>query len=345
MSRTNYGGPWLAQQRSDRKLFDCSRLVGVEWEFNSASGNSLVKWKEKWGGQVISDGSCGQEAVTPPAAGDHLIRCLTDLGAAFVADNAPIDERCGVHVHIDASDVSWHDMARLIKTYAHVEPILYLLAGQGRITNRYCVPCGDSFVKAMNKLPATNDLKVVEDKIRRYEKRLAMMKLPPMNEHLKESWRSKINLDAMKSGILEVAFGQNSQAAREHIRARPGKKDGSRYKGLNLCPWLAGRRIKAKDTTIEFRLHRNVKGNDASRVINWAKVCARLVDWSVRASDQDVNNLPKSALKSLCNIIAPECKPYILERLKLWRVGTSIGQGTKRRIYLDKGKYMMRLKD
>lgn len=345
MSRTDYGMPFVAK-RMERKLFDCSRLVGVEWEYNNAVSNTaLSNWKTKWHGQIVSDGSCGQEVVTPPAAGDHLVNCLKDLGNAFVADRAEIDDRCGIHVHVDAADLSWYDMRRLLTTYAHVEPLLYLLAGQNRITNRYCVPCGETYVNAMGQLPKQTEINAVEERIRQTDASLLARKLPPLAEQTKRAWREKVGIDAMKGGILEVAFNQRGDAARQHQRGKPGKKDGARYKGLNLCPWLAGRRMKAKDTTIEFRLHRNVKGPDFERVINWAKVCARLVDWSVKASDNDVKQLPKSALKSLCKVIAPECEKYIVERVKFWRMATSVKLGTKRKIYLKDGKYIMRLKD
>lgn len=347
MSQSNYGAAFEAKNRTDRKLFDCSRLVGVEWEYNSAAnGTPLTNWKTKWHSQLIHDGSCGLEAVTPPAAGDHMVNCLRELGKAFVEGRAEIDERCGIHVHIDSSDLSWYDMRRLLHTYAQVEPILYMLAGQNRINNRYCIPCGDTYIKAMNRLPTQVQIDVVEERIKQVEASLKLRKLPPLDESTKRSWREKVGLEAVKDGILEVAFNQRRpEEARNHQRNKPSKKDGSRYKGLNLCPWLAGRRTRAKDTTLEFRLHRNVRGDDAERVVNWAKLCARLVDWSVKASDQEAKNLPKSALKALCNVIAPECAPYIKERVQLWRKATSFQMGTRRKIYLDKGKYCMRNKD
>lgn len=413
MSRMEYGKPWVVNAHetikvdpiafgkdphaaskikvaafkddmAHRKLFDCTRTVGVEWEFNSSVNDSgLNLWREKWKGQLATDGSCGREAVTPPLAGDHIINCLTDLGKAFETGKAEIDDRCGIHVHVDASDLSWRDMFRLLRTYAHVEPLLYLLGGEHRTQNRYCIPCGQTYMDAMNKpLPsldiAENKIKILSTNVETWLKDIAVLEEKRSLAQTNEDWvqykelgirksqlhaavvrnqssiidlqaglaldPDKLKLDIMKEGILEVAFNRRGADARKHQQAGPGKKDGARYKGLNLCPWLAGRKIKAKDTTLEFRLHRNVKGDDAERVINWTKICARLVDWSVKASDNDVKQLPKSALRSLVEVIAPECDKSILDRFKMWRHGTSFKEGTKRRITLRDGKYSFRVK-
>ena len=302
MSGSGYGQPWKAKDKEERKLFDCDRLVGIEWEFNQVhSATGLNAWKSKWNGQLAYDGSCGQEAVTPPLAGDHMVHCLTELGKALKEGEAEINDRCGVHVHVDASDIAWNDMFRVLKVYAHVEPLLYMLAGQQRINNRYCIPCGESFLNALSK-------------------------------------------PDRKGAVLEAAYTERGgRTGHQYNRQKPGKKDGNRYKGLNLCPWLAGRKIRAKDTTVEFRLHRNVPWSDTERTINWTKVCARIVDWSANANDKDVNELPKSALRSLCKIIAPECNDYILHRLQMWRNATSFTKGTPRRILLKNGKYTMQL--
>ena len=303
MSQVDYGKPWEAKDKKERSLFDCSRLVGVEWEYNTVTNQAKMNgWKDKWHGQIAHDGSCGYEAVTPPIAGDHMVNCLTDLSKAFKDGEAEIDDRCGIHVHVDASDIAWPDMYRLLKTYALVEPILYMLAGQHRSANRYCVPCGDQYLGALSKTDP-------------------------------------------KGEVISVAFNQGSaERAHQYMKGNPGKKDGNRYKGLNLCPWLVGRKIKAKDTTLEFRLHRNAPFKDVDRVINWTKTCAMLVDWSVKASDGDVKKLPKSGLRALCQVIAPECNDWIIERLKAWKTGTSFNNGIGRRISLREGKYCLKAK-
>jgi hypothetical protein len=219
---------------------------------------------------------------------------VKELGAAFIKANATADEKCGVHVHVDARDLRWEDIYRLVKVYAHVEPLLYLLAGQHRVANQYCAPTGKKYADALMALDR-------------------------------------------KDRVLGVAYDTSS--GRMRSRSKPGKKDGGRYKGLNICPWLAGRRrdryrretapeIK-RDTTVEFRLHRNTL--DPSRLIGWATLLARLVSWVSTASHRDAEMLPKSPLRALC-AIAPESKAWILKRVKEWREATSIGRRGNRKV-------------
>jgi hypothetical protein len=302
-NRRGYGGPWRADLPKHRIGFNSTRLAGVEWEFNTALlFNKLGPWTRRWHGGIHDDGSCGKEIVTSPMAGDHISKCLTDLGQSFKDAGATIDGRCGIHVHVDACDVTWADMYRLLWLYSHVEPILYMLAGQQRASNTYCMPCGEAYKKAMSGVDR-------------------------------------------KGGVLEVAFSsaRSSNSGRSHQRQNPGKKDSGRYRGLNLCPWLAGRKNKAPDTTLEFRLHSN--SSEADRVINWTQLCVRMVDWAVKSTDNDALELPKSALRTLCKVVAPECEPYIMKCLKEWRKkykGAARLVGTEhRRIRYRGGRYSL----
>lgn len=301
------GAPWRAESPKMRLGFKCTRLVGVEWEYNSCQFEQVETWADRWRGGVHSDGSCGWEAVTAPLSGDYISQCLTGLGNAFQAGNAGSDDNCGIHVHVDAHDLSWRDMYRLLWVYSHVEPVLFLLAGQQRIQNHYCRPCGRDYREALG---------------------------PSLLEKFQDR----------KGKVLEVAFSADSNrlnygyTARTYQRRTPGKKDGGRYRALNICPWLAGRKEKKPDTTVEFRLHRNTL--DAKRVIGWAQLCARLVEWSANATDKEAQELPKSALRALCQVIAPDCAPWILNRVKGWRADLpKLGGNYPRRIHISEGRY------
>lgn len=290
------------------KKFKCSRLAGVEWEFNDRE--SLTSWRTKWRGGVHEDGSCGYEAVTAPLAGDHIAACLRDLGEEFKRLGTGANRDCGIHVHVDAIDLSWHDMYRLLWVYAKVEPLMYLLGGQARARTRnnesYCAPVGVEYLKSLAQLDR-------------------------------------------KGGIMSVALtdrgGNQYGPAAAKIKRRNGsigKKDEGRYKGLNIMPWLSGRQThkRRKDSTVEFRMHRN--SMDAERIIGWTQLCVRLVDWCAKASDKDAQELPRSALRALCEVIAPDCAPYILKRVAAWRKATTKTSQVPRYISISKAGYALK---
>ncbi len=297
------GEPFRALTRADLTLFNCSRLVGVELEYNNLDNRSVLsKWSSKWRAGDHEDGSCGREVVTAPIAGNHLVNCLTSLGVAMREAGATADDRCGIHVHVDASDYRWHDMYRLLWVYNKVEALLYLLAGQQRIDNTYCKPCGTEYVSALSNIDRKGQI-------------LAVAYNTPAED----------KYDPTVQGYHVVSA---SKSARKYVReVKPGKKDGGRYRGLNILPWLVARRLKKPDNTVEFRIHRN--SLDSNRVLGWAKVCARLVDFCAKTSDKEISNLPKSALKTLI-MIAPDCKEWIIDRVKDWRkVTTSVPKDSK----------------
>jgi hypothetical protein len=339
--RANNGGgtPFRAVDRESRKTFNCTRLVGVELEYNKTeSYEHLNQWYYKWRGGDHSDGSCGREIVTAPLAGDYLVNCMNDLGKALAEDRATADERCGIHVHVDASDAKWADMYRLLQVYARVEPLLYLLGGQQRITNQYCKAIGHSYANAVEQ------------------------------EDRKGAVLAVAISDTMHEGYIAVPA-----EGRKAVR-RIDKKHHGRYKGLNIMPWLAGRRLRERtvyihrdydgnklarrvkrgisnrqrpDCTVEFRLHQNSL-DAGGRVLEWAKLCAQLVEWCLTHSDKEVQDLPKSALRILC-IVAPSSRKWMLTRIRHWRGATKVvtrGRGsltqyrvraTARRIKINKG--------
>jgi len=268
-----HGVPFLASRGWKRS----NRMVGIEVEYNQTC--DLSTWIKRWNGAVHTDGSCGWEAVTTPIAGDRILPCMVQLTDSLKAAHVHADGRCSVHVHVDASDVTWACMRRLLHVYALVEPLLYAIGGQHRSQSRYAAPCG-------------------------------------------KAYREAAKCGDFKEAVLWVAMAGASlgHRGRDMARQRPGKKDGGRYRGLNIMPWAAGRRTMAPDTTIEFRIHRNCL--DGKRIAGWASLLASLVDFAVHSSDSEVDKLPKSALRTLI-LACPEDKAWILSRVKSWRKATT----------------------
>ncbi len=268
-----HGIPFLASKTWKRS----KRLVGLEVEHNQPA--NLATWNAGWRGCVHADGSCGWEAVTTPLAGDNIEPCLVALTETLRKQSIRADSKCSVHVHVDASDVTWACMRRLLKVYSIVEPLLYVIGGQHRAFNRYCMPCGVAYSEAAKCAD-------------------------------------------FKEAVLWVALsgGSRGMTGKELQRGRPQKKDGGRYRGLNIMPWAVGRKTRAPDTTIEFRIHRN--SLDGKRLAGWAHLLASLVDFAVNSSDAEVNALPKSALRTLI-LACPTDKDWILKRVQSWRKATT----------------------
>lgn len=331
----NYGEPWIAKSIKDRKEFNCSRLAGVEWEFNAANNGEkpIVDWSKQWRSGIHDDNSCGRECVTAPISGDYISKCLTELSQAFDTSGALVDSSCSVHVHVDVSDYCWSDMINLLSIYSRLEPLLYLLGGQQRVNNDFCSPVGKEFGEALS-----NKTALVKGK------RISNSR----------------NLQAVKSKIMEIAYGCSNfddafnkpfykhcktyTQSLIHSRHMQGiKKAEGRYRGLNIIPFLVGKKRKAKDTTVEFRIHRDIL--DVKRVIGWTQLLVTIVDWCSKASLTDIEKLPSRDLQALFKI-APNSREYILTRLKDWRNSTSFKKASyPRRIKFGTNGKTMIVKD
>ena len=147
-----YSEPFQATAPEYRQQFNSTRLAGVEWEFNnSITAAAIEAWCAKWRGVRKTDGSCGYEMMTAPMAGDHISKCLQDLGNAFQQDKANIDKRCGLHVHVNCIDFAWEDIYRLMWVYSKLENVLFQLGGEWRKTCHYSPPVGDRYRQVVGR--------------------------------------------------------------------------------------------------------------------------------------------------------------------------------------------------
>lgn len=322
--------PLLADSPADRVRFNSRRLCGVEWEFNDcASAGPINNWLKEWECGIHTDSSAGRtsgcygyEAVTRPLAGDHIEKCLLELSSAFKQAKARVNERCGIHVHVDARDFLWPDMLRLLRVYAHIEPVLFAIAGQNRQKNHYCYRTGTHFEKALQSL----------------DRKASVIKLALVDG---------------QDGIADCS----DDSARRRMIGKLDKKESGRYRSLNICPWLARYRrskmrpsnkltgVLARDATVEFRLHRHSLNGE--RVVGWTQLCVAIVDWVSNATDKEADAIVgMTSLRALATI-APRHVPWIMKRIREWRAATFVdlsgngkGDGIYRTVRFREGRWI-----
>ena len=281
-----------------------NRLVGLEIEYkDGANALEIHKFLQKWRAGNHEDASCGYEIVTAPLAGRYIGECLVDFAVMAKRADMRTDDTCSVHVHVDARDLTWSDMYRLIRVYAHLEPLLYALGGQHRLANHYCKPSAKSYTEALAGADRKSAIIGVAYDLGRYDK------------------------DFIDGYV---------------IRYCPGKKHQGRYKGMNICPWLAGRRTRtvASDTTVEFRIHRD--SLNPYRLIGWSHLLASIVTWCSAHTDAQLTRvMRRSALRTLV-AMCPESYKWIKGRLTAWRRAT---KPTGRRVVVRNGEWVAKTED
>jgi hypothetical protein len=126
-----------------------TRPISLEIETQGANAPTyaLERAIDHWDTSVVADGSLGDsgwELNTQPANGDAFVSLIQDHAKGLDAAECVVDESCGVHVHVDARDITEKELRKIIVLYQRVEPMLYALSGN-RVSNRYCAPCGNYY--------------------------------------------------------------------------------------------------------------------------------------------------------------------------------------------------------
>jgi hypothetical protein len=272
---------------------DGERLVGLEVEFNTATSlDPIYKWAGKWGAQLQLDGSCGWEMCTSPASGKHLSEQVREMGELITKLGIVANENCGVHVHVDARDLDLTHLRNLAYLYGKLEPIMYAVGGQQRAMGRWCRPNGAAMLEA-----------AVSEK----------------------DWHKKLftaiycNKNASEGTYYRPQLGSiDAEKWTEHsLIASTGKKGGNRYVGMNMSPWMAGKVRKTKDTTVEFRIHKNCL--DVVHLLNWARFCAKLMDFAVSHTWEETIALPADATDILPHIVTEAGVRWIKGKILNWK--------------------------
>lgn len=115
--------------------------VGIEIEVENAKKplKSLSWWSVKPDQSLRNN---GLEFITKPVYGYSLEKALAELTSVIVAENtkAEFTDRCSVHVHMWAGDLTTLQLYKFIITYIMYENALFKQAAPIRKHNNYCIP-------------------------------------------------------------------------------------------------------------------------------------------------------------------------------------------------------------
>jgi len=120
----------------------------------SKAGMVVDNVVSSWGCSAVYDGSVrGNSPIeinTAPAKGDVFLQQIQELTDALKLQSATVNNTCGLHVHVDATDFTYYDLRRLILLYNKLEPALFRILPPSRRGNRFCSPVNQAWVEALS---------------------------------------------------------------------------------------------------------------------------------------------------------------------------------------------------
>lgn len=144
-------GPFLGEPHP--YLVDSNTFVGIEIELEEYAEHQRPDDFKLWA--VVKDGSLrprdtGVEFIThgpyTGVIGSEIIEALDSFNKLieFNKENyghlPTVSDRCSVHVHINAGDVTLPQLRKWIIVYLILEKVLFEYCGEDRYYNNYCMP-------------------------------------------------------------------------------------------------------------------------------------------------------------------------------------------------------------
>jgi hypothetical protein len=166
-----------APSRLDRKINTSPRLLSPELEIaslkydqeaihdrrateclclncNQLRLQNISKEVAEIGGSMVYEESVphGFEINMPIAGGDKFLSLISNMSDHLVENLAYVTEKCGTHLHIDATDFKNEDMVKFLWMYSFIEPALIWTQPAARVLKQekpHCRPCGQRYQKSL----------------------------------------------------------------------------------------------------------------------------------------------------------------------------------------------------
>ena len=257
-----------------------ARPLGIEVEIAYLNRIDRIGIVGKWDHDAtITRG--GLEWVSKPMGGDKWVQYLHTFLTAVAKVQPQVDQTCGLHVHVQAGDLGWYQVRRLVAIWCRIEESLFgTLVQEERKNNHYCIP----FASETPSCPWQFSKKDVRRLMRSRSKGF----MRDGSSWIKNQLISKlynIKLDCFdkvsKEQYEKILYKFNSIKANKRT---PGQAEGRgcRYGALNLHALFY-------QQTVEFRLKEGTL--EPSELLFWPLTCAWIVESSQRMSDKEAMGL------------------------------------------------------
>lgn len=292
--------------------FDFPRPIGVELEVSGAdwaAAETAQQYPMLFRSSIVRDGSLSRgpspaELVSPPMQGIFARRFFDEVKDLHVQSDDW--QQCGLHVHVDASDLSPVEALQVVKAWAIMQPAFFgLVAAQRRYkvsdgtvtSNHYARECGRLYsaaathwrgVKPRQQMLA---ISAMSGRARMSEADVARTAQLPLNRLLVSRYVSTCR------GERQVLVPARAEITSKYHEAR--------YNALNVYSWL-------RNGTFEFRLHEGYEPDNHDYAYYFASLCSRFVDWAAtRVNHQQLDDM----LTAFDPVAAPTIKGAYADRL------------------------------
>jgi hypothetical protein len=293
--------------RPEKLVNTLDRLLGVEVEIAEwGDVASKLRTARHFRYKSTGDSSVtpsGLEAVVEPLVGDKFVAAMWELAAAMHAGNAVMNNTCGYHVHVNAKDLDYWALRRLLRLYMQFEPDLYKLCTPDRWDQKFCKPLAfdmemNAVVKKLEHVKSTGEIKeqilsVVYNTTPKTEIAKAEDDYAAAINHvpasIRCSWMDRLCEKRRSTGtIVRSQRTQKYGSGRGHV---------VRYYGLNLHSFFYR-------GTIEFRMKEGTTSFE--ELVCWPLLCGWFVELCGRLPESRIAKIPTLTLATFAREFMPQ---------------------------------------
>lgn len=288
----------ISSSRGSFKELTLTRNMGLELEIGHLESDRS-RFDEYYG-QWHRDSSVepsGMEFVTNPLVGDKLLQFTSEFLEYLKVYKGRVNNTCGLHVHVDARDFDYYDIAKLIVVWSKIENDVYRLCNTKRSGSDYCWMLFRPLEGIEGRKPWISNYIV-------HSLNKPWIKLQDLKALVLEAvYRHKITwptskTDTAMQGLEYIKNLYRSKYLNHGYRPADnyGRLWNPRYAGLNLHSWFYR-------NTIEFRMKEGTL--DFDEIISWAVLCGSIIELVKGLSYQQVQDI-----RCLRDLLEQETKTY-----------------------------------
>lgn len=148
-------------------LDEVPRYVGVEIEFHDFAVRPTAEQERTlkgvvthWGGSIGQD-HANVEIRLAPARGVAFYQQVDEVCDALRPMRPTVNAGCGLHLHIDANDLKYSGLGRVMVAYSKMEPLLVKTQPYSRMCSKFCKPTGSALGEGWSKARLISEQEVL----------------------------------------------------------------------------------------------------------------------------------------------------------------------------------------
>lgn len=164
--------------RDIQALIDNAARSGLTVVYEGYNHEVRPHWK------IVTDSSCGYELVSPPlenceASFEQVRKACKALHAA----NARVDMRCGLHIHIEAPQLSADEARAIVASYSKNQNVINSFLARSRRASSFATSWNSNELVAIQRAQSVAEIAAINSRLNGHRARYKAVSVQPFSRY------------------------------------------------------------------------------------------------------------------------------------------------------------------